>query len=362
MLSYLIDIARVGQYMRLGDRVRRAVDSPLDDLRFLARARRGLLPLPVDRPASGQDPFPAEHPRALPGLAGRRVALVATGGSGALASLVGVVEVLREAGITPVAYGVCSGSALFGIPLAAGLPPREVARATLALRPADYLDPDWTGLAAAPLRAGRGWAGLVRGEALERTYHRLLGDRTLGDLPTPVWFPMWNIEANRLEYVGSATHPDLPAARAVHMAVCLPLAFQPVRFQDGWWLDGGIVEILPARPLVGTDLCDVAVVVNGFYAEGFEPDHEPRWRESPLSILHVASQTRLMGHIELTRRTIADLAERLPVVELAPVEYSRVHGAGLYGEFLDNTGWADHMAAGYRSAAATLADWSPQGP
>jgi hypothetical protein len=62
-----------------------------------------------------------------------------------------------------------------------------------------------------------------------------------------------------------------------------------------------------------------------------------------------------MHHIELTRRTIAALAERVEVVELAPVEYSRVHGAGLYGEFLDNRGWAGHMASGYRSAAEALA-------
>ena len=69
----------------------------------------------------------------------------------------------------------------------------------------------------------------------------------------PVWFPLWNIERNRLEHIGPDSHPDLPAARAVRMAVALPLAVQPNPLHGGWWLDGGIVDILPAGPFVGTD-------------------------------------------------------------------------------------------------------------
>ncbi|HEX6886669.1 MAG TPA: patatin-like phospholipase family protein [Candidatus Nanopelagicales bacterium] len=362
MLSYLVDMGRVGQYLRVGERAREALIGPREDLRFLAQVRRGLLPLPFDRPAQA-DPFPPAAPNPNPGPAGRKVAVVATGGSGALASVVGVVRALEEAGASPAGYGVCSGSAFFGIPLAAGIPPDELAHTLTGLRPSDYLDPDWFALARAPLTLGRGWDGLVRGDALEATMRRIIGDVTLGQLATPVWFPMWNIEANRLEYFGSASHPDLPAAAAVRMAVSLPIAVQPVRFEDGWWMDGGIVDILPAAPFLVPGAWDVAVVVNGFYGEGFEPDHEPHWRDSVLSILRVASQTRLMHHVELTRRAIADLRRVVPdVIELTPVDYSRVHGAGLYGEFLDNRSWPDHMRAGYDSASAALARWSSSRP
>lgn len=360
MIVDVVDIGRVGQYLRAGDRLRSALVSPRRDLRFLAQVRRGLLPLPFDRTAGPQDPFPPMARRALPELAGRRVALIATGGSGALASMVGVARVLEEAQVRPTAIAVCSGSALFGIPLAAGMTTARVADAVLALRPADYVDPDWWQLAQAPLRLGRGWAGLLRGEAVEQAYRGILGDVTLGELPIPVWFPLWNIEHNRVAYVGSATHPDLPAARAVRMAVALPVAMQPVRFEGGWWLDGGIVDILPAQPFLDEDLCDLAVVVNGFYALGFEPDQAPRWRESALSMLHVAGQTRLMQHVQLTRRAIADLEEAIPdVVELTPVDHDLVQGGGLYGEFLDNRRWPRYMLDGYEAAAAALARWTP---
>jgi NTE family protein len=356
MLSYLVDLGRVAQYLRNGERVRATLTSPAGDLRFLGQVRRGLLPLPTDRYPDAVHPFPEATERVVDSLAGRRVAVVATGGSGALASVVGVARFLEEAGITPVGYGVCSGSAFFSIPLAAGLPAQEVASITSALRPRDYLDPDWLALVTAPLTLARGWSGVIRGDALEASFRRVLGDLTLGELRTPVWFPLWNIEDNRLMYVGSDTHPDLPAARAVRMAVALPLAMEAVPFEDGWWLDGGIVDILPAQPFIDNDLCDVAIVVNGFYAEGFEPDREPSWRESPLSVLRVASQTRLMHHIQLTRRSIESLRAAVPdVVELTPVDYSRVHGAGLYGEFLDNRRWPAYMARGYRATVDALA-------
>lgn len=41
------------------------------------------------------------------------------------------------------------------------------------------------------------------------------------------------------------------------------------------------------------------------------------------------------------------------------VAYGRVRGAGFYGEFIDNRGWAGYMAAGYADAARALTRWRP---
>jgi NTE family protein len=361
MLSYVIDIGRVGQYLRQAVRAEMVLTSTRADVRYIDHLRRGLLPLPIDQPGPVIDPFPPIRARPLPDLEGRRVAVIATGGSGVLASVVGVARALEEADVEPVGYGVCSGSALFGVPLAAGMSPAEVAAETQALRPRDYVDPDWRGLAIAPLRLGRGWSGLIRGEAVEQAYRRMLGDITLGELQTPVWLPVFNIEDNRVQYLGPDTHPDLPAARAVRMAVGLPIGIQPAELDSGWWLDGGIVDILPSAPFVSADLCDVALVVNGFYQQGFVSDREPRWRDSPLSILHMANQSRTMQHAHIARRSFADLQQAVPdVVELTPVDYSKVQGAGLYAEFLDNRRWAGYVTDGYHSATSALATWQPR--
>ncbi len=355
MLSYTLDLQRVRQYLNHVLRARMISDALREDRIFLDQLRRGFLPLPIDHPVTPVDPFPdaSEHP--LADLADRRVAVIATGGSGAQASVVGVAKALECAGVTPVAFGVCSGSALFGIPLAAGLTPDEVAAEVQQLTPHDYIDPDWLGLLTAPLRLGRGWLGLLSGDRLEAFYRRMLGDVTLGELPIPVYLPVWNIERNHLQYLGPQTHPDLPAARAVRMAVALPLAIKPNELDDGWWLDGGAVEILPAEPFVDTDMCDLALIVNGFYPAGFVGDVEPEWRESMLSVLHVANQTRTMQHLQLARRSLAELRRSIDdVIELNPVPYGKVQGAGLYGQFLDTRLWPRFMTAGYAETTAAL--------
>ena len=184
----------------------------------------------------------------------------------------------------------------------------------------------------------------------------MLGDVTLAELPIPVYFSVWNIERNHLQYVGPDTHPDLPAARAVRMAVALPRHPAQPGLDDGWWLDGGAVEILPAEPFVDSDRCDVGLVVNGFYPPGFVGDLEPAWRESMMSVLHVANQTRSMQHLQLARRGLADLRRSIAdVVELNPVPYGKVQGAGLYGQFLDTRLWPRFMSSGYDVATEALA-------
>lgn len=355
MIDYLLDLQRIRQYLNWPLRAEMLMEATRSDLGFLSQVRKGFVPLPTDRPRDYVDPFPLESERDLTALAGRRVALIGTGGSGALASMVGVAQVLHEAGIEPSSYGVCSGSAFFGVPLAAGMTPRQVAEATLRLTPRDYIDPDWAGTIAAPWKLMRGWAGLLRGDRLEATYREMLGDVTLGELPYPVWLPVWNIERNRLEYLGPDTHPNLEAAVAVRMAVALPLAIQPNALDGGYWLDGGIVDILPAEPFVDTDRADVAIVVNGFYGPGFTAEEEPDWQHRPLSLLHIANQTRTMQHLQIARRSLADLHRSIgEVVELNPIPYETVHGAGLYGQFLDSSRWPEFMRAGYDVATEEL--------
>ncbi|HXZ69281.1 MAG TPA: hypothetical protein VEH31_00235, partial [Streptosporangiaceae bacterium] len=92
-LDAALDIFRVRQYFNVAVRARDVAAATGKDARFLHTVRRAMLPLPFDRwPAPGQvfGPLPGAAPPPLPG----RVGVVATGGSGALASLVGVAKAL----------------------------------------------------------------------------------------------------------------------------------------------------------------------------------------------------------------------------------------------------------------------------
>jgi NTE family protein len=358
MLSPLLDVFRLRQYFDVVTRARQWVDGIKEDAGLLDELRRAVAPLPMESSAAEtRRPFPEPEPYALPWLRGRRVAVVATGGSGALASVVGVARGLEEAGITPSTYSLCSGSALFGFPLAAGVPAEEVARFVLSMRPSAYVDVDWRQLATLLPRRGRGFAGVMSGSRVEATYRRLVGDMTLGEMPVSAYAPIWNIEENRVEYLGPRTHPDLPVARAVHMAIALPLFVAPVTLDGSSWCDGGIVEIFPVRPVLDLEEpSDVALAVNGFYPPGFAGEDATGWEERDASILYLASQVRTCQQVELARVNLERLRASSTVVMIEPVPYDKVRGVGFYRQFLSTRDWPEFMRQGRLETRRALVD------
>ena len=346
-LGTALDVFRMRQYFNA---IVRAVDlaaAVREDASFLTDVRRAFLPLPFDRHRPVTPPFPLPARVSEHALKGRRVAVAATGGSGALASVVGVARALEEADVPVAAYSLCSGSALFGFPLAAGLSAAEVAELTLGLEPAEYVDVDWQRLVSLGPTLARGWAGVLRGDRLEAYYRRHLGDVTLGELPIPAYAPIWNVEQNRLDYLGSKTHPDMPLARAIRMAVALPLFFEPVELDGSHWCDGGIVDIFPVHPLLDIEpVPDAVIAVNGFYPHEFAGEDATGWENRALSIVHVASQVRTCQQIQLARENLARLRAATDVVLLDPVPYQVVRGTGFYRQFIDTRDWPVFMQAG----------------
>lgn len=356
MLSAVLDVFRVRQYFNVLTRLRDLGEDLRGDGRILDDARRALVTLPFDREEPIEThPFPPVSHLQLDHLSGERVALMATGGSGALASVVGAARAFEEAGMTPSVISLCSGSALFGFPIAAGIPAEQVAEFCIGLRASEFVDVDWPMLASVVPTAARGFAGILRGERLEAIFRGLLGDRTLGDLTIPAYAPIWNIENNRIDYIGPRTHPELSVARAVRMAVALPLFIQPVELDGLYWCDGGIVDIFPVHPVLDLEPgSTAAVAINGFYPPGFAGEDATGWQAQSWSILRVASQVRTCQQVELARANLARLERRLPTVMIEPVPYEKVWGAGFYREFLSTRDWPGFMSDGRLHARRAL--------
>jgi NTE family protein len=356
VLGSVLDIYRIRQYFDAVVRTRELMAGLRDDAGFLGATRRAVVRLPFERRPAAPPPFPDRPLRAGPRLfRGRQVGVVATGGSGAMASVVGVGRALEELGVTPTVMSLCSGSALFGFPLAAGLGADKTAEVLLALEPGGHFDVAWRQLAALVPTAGRGFTGIVHGDRIEAACRRWLGDMCLGELPIPAYAPIWNVEANRLDYLGPRTYPDLPVARAIRMAIAMPLFFEPVELGGGHWCDGGIVDIFPVRPVLDLEpVPDLVVAVNGFYPPGFAGDDITGWRAQRWSILQAASQVRTCQHIELARHNLDRLTRAADVVMVDPVPYDKVRGIGFYRQFLDNGEWPEFMRAGREATLAAL--------
>jgi NTE family protein len=179
-------------------------------------------------------------------------------------------------------------------------------------------------------------------------------------MPIPAYAPIWSVEHNRLEYLGPATHPDLPVARAVHMAIALPLFIQPVALDGEHWCDGGIVDIFPVQPLLEIEPpCDAVVAVNGFYPPGFAGEDATGWEQRRWSILHAASQVRTCQQVELARQNLKRLEAAADVAMTEPVPYRKVRGAGFYVQFLDNCEWGEFMRQGRLAGREALSRLGP---
>ena len=285
---------------------------------------------------------------------------MATGGSGALASLIGVAKALEDSGTEVSVYSACSGSALFGFPLGAGLPPGEAAELTASMQPGDYIDVGWREIAALGPTLARGWCGILRGDRIEAFYRSHLGDLTLAQLRTPTYAPIWNVEHNRLDFVGPRTYPDMPVARAIRMAVSLPLFVQPAVLDGLAWCDGGIVDIFPVRPVLDIEpAVEVAVAVNGFYPHEFGGEDATGWDSRPFSIVSAAAQVRTCQQAQLAREHLARLRREARTLLVEPVPYGKVAGTGFYAQFLDTREWPEFMRAGRDAMLACLRQAAP---
>ncbi len=352
LLSRILDPNNLRPFFDVASITADMIKAVREDSDFLALARKALFPLPTDRElALDPDPFPPFEASDAPRFQGKKIAVVASGGSGATAALVGVHRAFEEAGLQPVAISASSGSVLFGLLWACGLDSAEVARFWLTLRRKDYLDPDWLALARSTGRALGGWAGLVRGEALERAVRRLVGDRRLGETRIPFSTVAWSIDVNRIEVLSTTSTPDLPVALAVRVAISIPIFVEPVPIGGHLYGDGGVVDIFPLRPVL-EHRPEVVVGLNAYLPEGFAGEDVTGWHQRSFAILRASGQLRWSGMVELAREQARLAGDRL--VLLHPVPYAEVRGGRFYETFVDRSRWPDFMRAGRRTMRDVL--------
>ena len=341
------------QFERFTDLV--DLGSIVADLEFLNRTRRALLPLPlIDREAE-IDPaavFPPLRPRSARQLEGKRIAVVASGGGGAAVALVGVARAFEEAGVRPAEIVSCSGGAIWGSMWAGGMSAEEMAEFSLSWRPRDYIDVDWPRLPRYALSALRGFTGLAKGEAIERLFDRRLWGMRCGETPIPITTIVYNMDLGTVEYFGTKRTPEVPVGHLVRVAIALPLFIESVPVQGHLYVDGGIIEVWPAQPVIEDGSFDHVFGVNLMLPKGFEPRDITGWPERTGGVLEASRQMQQGFHLELARRSREQLGDKLTLID--PVEASELRGTSFYDLFLQRSDWPRVMRQGYETAARTL--------
>ena len=332
-----------------GERLRSSVD-----LELLRHARRALLPLPViDRPQRlSSDVFPPFRRRKATALAGRRIAVVASGGAGACVALIGAARAFEEAALEPELISGCSGGGMVGSLWAAGLSAQEMADFVLSWQPERYLDAQWLRLPRFALAALRGFTGVMRGEAVERLFDERLSGLTAGELTIPLATIAYNTDLGVTEYLGTHTTPEVPIGRLVRITIALPVFIESVDVRGHLYVDGGLIELLPTQPAIEHGPFDRIFGINFMLPERLQPEDITGWHKKPMGIVRASRELQQAYHVEFARRTRRELGDQLTIIDAADPRLCR--GAWLYDLFIDRSRWPELIRTGYERTSAAL--------
>ncbi len=324
------------------------------DPAFLLRARRALLPIPlVEHPPRVANPLPRRLAvRPVPALEGKRVAIVASGGGGACVSLVGIARAFEEAGIRPASLTAASGGAIWGAMWAAGLSAYDMARFSLSWRPEDYLDIQWRHVPRFALSALRGFTGLAKGEAVQRLFDERMLGMTVAETSFPITTIAYNMDLGRVEYLGTERTPGLTVGELVRIAIALPVFIEAVPVGDHLYVDGGIIELFPAEPVLEEGGYDHVFGANFMLPAQFEPHDITGWQRHSLGILRASRQLEQGYHLEFAQRAKRRLGDALTIID--PVDDRELRGVSFYDLFIDRSHWPRLIRQGYEAATRAL--------
>jgi NTE family protein len=320
------------------------------DPRFLLRARRALFPLPiVDRPTVVHaEVFPPFQRRRVKAFEGQRVALIAGGGAGACVSLIGVRRAFEEAGVEPALITACSGGTIWGSMWAAGMDAEEMADFSLSWHLEDYLDIQWAKVPRYAAAALKGFTGLAKGEAIERTFNERFGSLKVADLSIPIASIVYDMDRGAVDYLGSASQPELTIGRLVRIAIALPVFIESVEVDGHLYVDGGIIELLPAQPILRDGGFDHVFGVNFMLPPQLEPEDITGWQDTRMGILTASRQAEQGVQLEFARRLRAALGSRLTIIDAA--DHRLLRGPAFYDIFIDRSRWPELIREGYERA------------
>jgi NTE family protein len=188
-----------------------------------------------------------------------QLGLVLGGGGARGFAHLGVAKALYDKGIRPdIISGVSAGS-IAGAFLAAGKDPVEVMD---LLKVQDILKIS---------RIKLPKDGLLRLDGLRKQLHDHIPYKNLEDLPVPLVIAVCNLNTAKVEYLWKGSLPDIVMASS-----SIPVLFAPYRANDAVYVDGGMLDNLPVKPI--RSLCEKVIAVN------ISPVHETNKLENLIQI------------------------------------------------------------------------------
>jgi len=171
------------------------------------------------------------------------IGLVLSGGGARGISHLGALQAIDEMGIYPKFLSGTSAGAIVGALYAAGHRPMEILNFITKTNILRYFKP-----------AGN-LTGLLRIEKTEEAFRLFLAEDNFESLKIPLFVNATDIERGEIVYFSTGE-----LIKPLQAASCIPFLFAPVEIGGRFYIDGGILNNLPAEPLVGR--CDYIIGIH----------------------------------------------------------------------------------------------------
>ncbi len=179
--------------------------------------------------------------------------IVLSGGGARGFAHLGVLQALNEAGIYPDIISGTSAGALAGVMYADGYRPKEILKIMNSNSRLSYIRPT------VPRE------GLLQISGVIRILKESLRAKKFEDLRLPLFVTATNLNSGKIEYFskGDLLLPVIASAS-------IPVLFKPVRINNSCYVDGGVLDNLPIKPIEGKCRFIIGSFVNPVaYEESF---------------------------------------------------------------------------------------------
>ena len=161
-----------------------------------------------------------------------KTGLVLSGGGARGFAHLGVIEALNEAGIFPDVISSTSAGAIIGVLYADGHSPREILRMMNGASRLDFMRP------ALPRE------GLLQINGIIKILRAGLRSKEFRDLKIPLFVTATDLNNGKAVYFSEGELFDPVIASA-----SIPVLFQPVKINNISYVDGGVLDNLPLKPI-----------------------------------------------------------------------------------------------------------------
>lgn len=183
-----------------------------------------------------------------------KIGITLSGGGARGIAHIGVLKALEEMGVKISVISATSAGSIVGSLYAYGIKPDQIFEKVRQLSLFKSVRPAWT------------WIGLLAMDGLKELITKNIPENDFSALKIPLTIAATEIRKGQVQYFSSGE-----LSTVVEASCSIPAVFSPVHIANDLFVDGGLLDNLPARVI--RDQCDFLI---GSHCNEISPEFDPK--------------------------------------------------------------------------------------